>query len=280
MTNFNYEKAYCVQALPALRNLNSNQLKTHGNLLPLVEDLQQLNNLNIPLTEKIINEFKALTCQEIAELSRASYFCGHWKPSLMPALFKMNKGQSWKITNVCDQVLKNRLMPVSNIQIHEGIFRVTFLSKDCWLWKEFGLATEKNLEIFKTCGLFFNEININASANKLTKLCADLWPDIDTVPDNDDYKTFLEIKKIKEIEKLKEQNSDKLKRIKKDIESSKIELKAFTWLIENNILIDNCIFYSHTDRFCFGWKDKLSNQEKVELEKALIRFPYLYDFKD
>lgn len=70
--------------------------------------------------------------------------------------------------------------------------------------------------------------------------------------------------------------------IEKDIENSKIELAAFTWLIKNGIderYIENCIYYDHTGRFAFGWREKLSDKEKAELKELLVRFAYDYDLK-
>jgi hypothetical protein len=282
--NFDYEKAYFVQALPAFNNFNPAQKEAFEKLLPLVKDLQQERiSLNIPVSDKMKSMLDKLTCLEIAELSRASYFVGHWKPGLTEKIFNNSAGESWKVANVCDQVLRVRLSPLPhNILIHEGKFRVTFSNPDCWLWDEFALATEKNLEIFKTCGLRFGEDTLDESAKKLAEMCGDLWPDVDDMPTNPDYDHFLELKKENDLLKLKERHTDKLKQIERDIESSKIELKAFTWLIENGIkeeYIDNCIYYTRTGRFCFGWREKLTEKEKEELQGLLCKFKFDYDFK-
>jgi len=277
---FNYGKAYCVQAIPAFENFNDNQKEAFKCLLPMVKDLQQGKDLNIPLSKGMKEILSDLTCLEIAELSRASYFTGHWYPSLMPQVFDNSAGQSWKIANVCDQVLRLKLAPLPhNIQIHEGKFRVTFSNRYCWLWNEFGLATEKNLEIFKDCGLSFDELEIENSAKVLIVICNDLWPEVDTIPDNDAYTNLLLLKKEKAKQDLKKRHADALLKIEKDIENSKIELAAFQWLIEHDIEIENCIYYNHTGMFCFGWREKLTDKEKMELTNKLAGFPYTYDFK-
>jgi len=36
MKNFDYEKAYFVQALPAYQNFNQSQKEAHGKLLPMI----------------------------------------------------------------------------------------------------------------------------------------------------------------------------------------------------------------------------------------------------
>lgn len=283
MRNFDYEKAYFVQAKPAFERMNVAQKEAHEKLLPLVKDLNQKIDLNIPVSDEMRGILEKFTCQEIAEMARASFFLGHWKPRLMQPLFEMKAGESWKVANVCDQILRIRLSPLPrNILIHEGKFRVTFSNRDCWLWKEFGLATEKNLEIFKNCGLSFGEISLENSAKALAITCNDLWPDIDDMPGNEDYDNFLRLERENDLVKLKKRHADKLARIQKDIEDSKVELKAFTWLIENGIredLIDNCIYYSHKGRFCFGWRNPLTEKDKRELEGLLCEFQFDYDFK-
>ncbi|MFA5346541.1 MAG: hypothetical protein WC294_00220 [Methanoregula sp.] len=296
MKNFDYEKAYFVQALPAFRGFNQAQKTAHDKLLPLVKDLtQQRVTLNIPVSDEMTSILSVLSCQEIAELSRASYFVGHWKPGHVDPLFENSAGESWKISNVCDQILRSRFLPYSNdadqsnplqlphnIQIHEGKFRVTFSNKNCWLWAEFGLATERNLTIFKTCGLSFGENSIENGAKVLAIMCGDLWEDVDEMPGNREYDDFLTLKKAEALENLKKRHAVRLANIAKGIENSKIELAAFTWLIENGIkaeYIENCIYYSHTGRFCFGWRNPLTEAEKAELKGALCEFMFDYDFK-
>lgn len=275
MTEFNYKKAYCVLAVPAYMNLNALQLNAHTSLIPLVDRLNQGRDLNIPVSPEMRNILTPLMCKEIAELSRACYFVGHWHPTLLPVIFP---GTGWKITNVCDQILRERLKTPHNVLIHDGKFRVTFSSPDCWLWEEFGLATERNLEIFNTCNLPLGSMTLHDSAEKLKTLCGDLWPDVETVPDNDLYREFLALEKQNKLKNLKKAQTDRLKRIEKDIENSKTELEAFTWLINNGIDHDNCIFYAHENCFSFGWRKTLSDTEKTVLIEKLTGFPFAYKF--
>jgi hypothetical protein len=284
MKNFDYEKAFFVQALPAFNSLKQAQKNAHRSLLPLVKDLQQQQvSLNIPVSDEMKTIFNLLSCQDIAELSRASYFVGHWKPGVVAPIFTNTAGESWKISNVCDQLLRERLSPLPhNIQIHEGKLRVTSSSQDCWMWVEFGLATEKNLDIFRNCALPFGEMTLEGSAKTLAAMCGDLWGDVDDMQGNREYDDFLLLKKDQYFEKLKKRHADKLKSIEKATESSKIELAAFTWLIQNGIreeYIENCIFYSHTGRFCFGWRNPLTEKEKDELKGLLCEFLFDYDFE-
>jgi hypothetical protein len=301
--DFNYEKAYCEIAFPAFGNLSNEHKNIHYLLRMAVAEKKQNRQLLIPITEER-EILKALSCKEIAEMARASYFAGHWRPSLMGSAFDNKNGESWKVANVCDQILRERLTPPHNIQIHEGKFRVTFSNKDCWLWDEFGLATEKNLEIFKTCGLPFGERTIDESAKKLKEMCGDMWPDVDTLPDGDLYRSLLELKKEKARKDIEKNHVSKLEGLKQKAVEAELELKAFgapqkaeqfidkersvmifnlgislRWLIEHDIDIDNCIYYSHLKEFCFGWREKITEQERGQLIEKLNGFPFEYRFK-
>lgn len=67
------------------------------------------------------------------------------------------------------------------------------------------------------------------------------------------------------------------------INNAKTEFEAFTWLMDNGlakIAMDNCIFYQHTGRFCFGWKGNgLSNTVKNAILEKISEFPFEYDIK-
>jgi hypothetical protein len=281
MSDFNYEKAYCTQALPAFNALNERQRKTHRSLCLLVKDLSQGRDLNIPISgnmEDIIDRAR-LSCKELAEISQASYFVGHWQPGLLQIPFDNKAGESWKVANVCDQILRRRLTTPHNVLIHEGKFRVTFSNKDCWLWNEFALATEKNLETFKNCNLSFGELTLEASAEKLAAVINDLWPDVDTMEGNEMYSNLLKLKKEKALKDLKEKQARDIAKLYQDIEDSKKKIKALEWLIEHDIHTDNVIYYSHAGRFCFGWRNKISEKEVPELSQKLIDFPFEYDIK-
>jgi len=281
MNDFNYEKAYFLFAEPSFKGLNTKQLDAHSKLRVLGGELQQDESLNIPLSPAMQSILDELSTQELAEMSRASYFLGHWKPSHTIELFDNKRGESWKVANLCDQVLRQRLNAPHNIQIHEGILRVTFSSRDCWLWDEFGLATESNLQTYKDCGLPFGEDTLNDSAKQLKTKINDLWLTdiVDSLPNNDSYLSFLEIKKAWQLKELKKRNAEKIESLKKDVENAKIELDAFTWLIQNDVDTENCIFYDRKDVFCFGWRNKLTPDEGKALIPKLIDFPYQYELK-
>lgn len=281
--NFNYQKAYFVFAVPHFNNLSDKAKSVHTSLIPLVGELQQGRDLSIPLNADIKNLLSTLPTSELAQLSRASYFVGHWQPSNVESLFPNTRGESWKISNCCDQVLRERLALPHNIQIHEGVFRVTFSSRNCWLWEEFGLATEDNLKIFKSCELPFGESTLYKSANQLKKQIGDLW-DYDSPEDNKDYQAYLQAWNEQEDKKLRLKIANLVPEAEKaaarKIEEAKIETEALTFLVDNGWKdLDNVIYYSHTKRFCIGWRKALTEQEKGFLLEFMTKFPFDYGLK-
>jgi hypothetical protein len=56
------------------------------------------------------------------------------------------------------------------------------------------------------------------------------------------------------------------------------EYKGFSWLLDHDISVDNVIFYSHTGKFCFGWRNPLSESVKSNLLDQLAEFLFDYEF--
>jgi hypothetical protein len=280
MSNFNYQKAYCCIALPAFENLSLNARNIHLKLIPLIGELQQNRQLNIPMTRAIEELLSSLSIKEIAELSRASYFVGHWQPGFLEKPFKNKRGESWKIANCCDQILRKLLSPLpGNIQIHEGKFRVTFSNRDCWLWEEFSLATEENLAIYKSCNLPFGESTLHKSANDLKERINDLWPNVDTIPDNNLYKEFLSLEKERECKTIIGDFNRKIKSLEQKKIDAQKEIDFLLLCNTHDINIDNIIYYSHKDTFCFGWRNPLSTVEKDKISTILDSIEHDYNIE-
>ena len=51
------------------------------------------------------------------------------------------------------------------------------------------------------------------------------------------------------------------------------------WLLDRNINAENCIYYSHTRKFCFGWRNPVSESVKSALLDVLVEFPFDYEIK-
>jgi hypothetical protein len=63
-------------------------------------------------------------------------------------------------------------------------------------------------------------------------------------------------------------------------ENARIERDAILWLLDHGIDPDNCIYYPHTGRFCFGWREPLTDEAFSELTTKLgAEFPFDYDAK-
>ena len=83
-------------------------------------------------------------------------------------------------------------------------------------------------------------------------------------------------------------NANKLKRQRETIKSEQEETirNAMTkrdgllWLMDHDISIDNVIYYSHTKRFCFGWRSPIEPPVKSALLDLLCEFPFDYDIKE
>lgn len=90
---------------------------------------------------------------------------------------------------------------------------------------------------------------------------------------------FIKAQTIGEQSKFVKLLASELKLRDKDIKTANIRYDGMKWLIDNMIQIDNCIYYSHTNTFCFGWRNLLSTAVKKELEIKLADFPFTYEFK-
>jgi hypothetical protein len=61
--------------------------------------------------------------------------------------------------------------------------------------------------------------------------------------------------------------------------TAEAEYKGMIWLLDHNVNIDNCLFYSHTGKFSFGWRSPVSAEVKSALLNILCEFPYPYEIK-
>lgn len=79
--------------------------------------------------------------------------------------------------------------------------------------------------------------------------------------------------------KLEKQRADKLQCLQNDIASAETEYDAFKWLIDADMDFENVIFYSHTRKFCFGWRNAIGVIDAEKLHEKLKDFPYAYEVK-
>lgn len=65
----------------------------------------------------------------------------------------------------------------------------------------------------------------------------------------------------------------------KTTRAAKTKMEGLLWLLDRNMNIGNVIYYSHTDRFCFGWREKVSNAVASKLLDIISEFPFQYEIK-
>lgn len=65
----------------------------------------------------------------------------------------------------------------------------------------------------------------------------------------------------------------------KVIERAQIQHDGYRWLMSKGVRTANCIYYDHTNEFCFGWRQPLSAELKAKLDTAMADFPFTYTVK-
>lgn len=284
MSNFNYQKAWFIFAKPAYKNLTKKQTEVHSTVAALIGKLNQGHDLTIPLTEKITNTLEILTCLELAEIARASNCVGHWLPGNVKPLFDNKRGESWKVSNAIDQILRKRLLDGSKmvrVEILEGIFRVNFSSRDCWLWEEVGLATENNLKVINKIGLKYDQDTFKEHADKIKFTLGDLWnTDNMGLFTNEDYEEFSKSEIVIAVEKQKQSKIDQIEKLKQQIKDESLECNCKIEALEKGLSIDNLIYYSHTKEWVLGWHELVTQEESEQWRSVDLSFDIKIKLRD
>lgn len=79
--------------------------------------------------------------------------------------------------------------------------------------------------------------------------------------------------------KAREQRVDIAKTYEKTLKNAIVDRDYKNWLLDNNISLNNVIYYNHTDEICFGWRKSLTDEEQKALTKKLVNFPFNHYFK-
>lgn len=72
------------------------------------------------------------------------------------------------------------------------------------------------------------------------------------------------------------QRQDVLDEFEKDTKNATLERNGKLWLWERGFDLDNVIFYSHVQRFGFGWRKPLGGKVLDKVLSEISEFPYLY----
>lgn len=81
------------------------------------------------------------------------------------------------------------------------------------------------------------------------------------------------------IQRKAKQCQDAIAECAKTIKDATIKRDATLWMLDRGLSVDNMIYYSHTGRFYFGWREPLSAEVANELLDHLCEFPFEYDLK-
>lgn len=66
---------------------------------------------------------------------------------------------------------------------------------------------------------------------------------------------------------------------KNAINKAETEYKGFTWLLDNGFNVENVIYYSHTNKFSFGWMKPIDGELLSSLLDIISEFPFNYEIK-
>lgn len=81
-------------------------------------------------------------------------------------------------------------------------------------------------------------------------------------------------------QRLKKQREDLLHDCELAIGHAKAKRDGMLWLMDHGISIENAIYYSHTGKFGFGWRDDgLGDAVANELQGKLAEFPFQFEIK-
>jgi hypothetical protein len=79
--------------------------------------------------------------------------------------------------------------------------------------------------------------------------------------------------------RIAKKRADVIAKCDKETRHAKIECDGFLWMMDRGINTDNLIFYSHTERFCFGWRQPVDEDLLSAVLDVVSEFPFAYDIK-
>lgn len=79
--------------------------------------------------------------------------------------------------------------------------------------------------------------------------------------------------------RIDKQRADVIAKHEKETRDAQIERDGMLWLWEKGMDLDNVLFYSHTQRFGFGWRSPLGDDVVSALLDIVSEFPFAYEIK-
>lgn len=195
-------------------------------------------------------------------------------------------------------------------KVIEGAIRVCYSSPDSWTWEEVAPATVGGLESARRIGSSlrtrvdmaggderkgsraYGDARENAAYKFMETLKSSKplaqWPSWEKFGNLDPFMCSEHEMKRREAASrppvdretvIAKINADRDKKIADTTREETIEAAGKVWLVNHGLPIDNAIFYSHTGRWCFGWRTPLTPEDRSALLEHLSEFPYDYDLK-
>lgn len=303
MKTFDYEKAWQELALPQFKRLPNAALCLAEEVALVAAELHQLPDCSMPWPEdggKLRGMFDKLDSETLSRAALVVYHYGHWRPECSiagnaPTLG--NAGGSWKFSHYADQVLRGRFnisgrdsKAAVSLQIHEGTIRLCYSSDNMWTWHEVAPATEAGHAAAVKLAVKLREKLASVKTRDQRDSAAyefieglngkPAWPDWDTSVYMVE-ECELELRRAARMPK-----PDKAKLIAeakqdfdKTVANATAERDGMLWLIEHDIPTGNAIYYKHTGCWCFGWRNPITGDARIELLAKLAKFPFQYDVK-
>jgi len=78
--------------------------------------------------------------------------------------------------------------------------------------------------------------------------------------------------------RIAKKRADLASNAEKTIANAIAERDGMLWLMDRGVSTDNAIYYNHTGRFCFGWRQPVNDADA--LRAAIDGFPFPYDIKE
>lgn len=298
MKTFDYESAWKELALPAYKALPGPALALIEETGLVSADLHQDRACNMVWPDddgKLRELFDRMDTAMLATAAHVSYHYSHWRPGASIAGNAPTVPGGWKFANYADQVLRLRFNAARDVKsgvgllIHEGTIRVCYSSRDSWTWHEIASATQdghaESIGIADKLRRKLATAKLSERDNVAFRFMEELkkreaWSGWSIEPYMVE-ESELELRRAARMPK-----PDKAKiiaELQAEFEakraSATTERDGFLWLINNDLPTENCIYYNHAGRFCFGWRNPYTVEARLVLLEALKQFPFEYDVK-
>lgn len=304
MRAFDHEMAWAELARPAFEELPESIHQALAAVAEQADDLSQLPDLTMPWPANgtLRAGFEALDSADLARAARVIYDYGRWWPSssagsdalTVPA---RSHGASWKFSHYADQILRERLsIPLwanrhgFSVEIHEGVIRLCYASKNEWNWAEIAPATADGLATARAEQARIQQAIAAAGVDRFEALNI-LSREFDALRAKGNgapYNTapyMIEESAIAARQAKTRPAADTAKLIKQarekcqaTIDNATAERDGLIWLLEHGLDTKNAIYYNHTGRWAFGWYKPIDAETKSQMLDVLCEAPFDYDF--